>query len=171
MRFSCCRHTQNPKTRCFLTWFLSFFGQWCTQQPNMYDSGDMKDFLNNGMTWLQCFVPTLYAISVLRHLDLKTHFDNHCILSESMCVLLEKNALQDELDCLVRPFCKYHNCTDRDKLTSAYFVSGVGEDTNHKSSVLCNQFIIRCKYEKKISLCTFSLIHICHSLLELRVCL
>lgn len=82
-----------------------------------------------------------------------------------------KNELQGELDCLVRPFCKYHNCTDRDKLTSAYFVSGVGEDTNHKSSVLCNQFIIWCKYEKKISLCTFSLIHICHSLLELRVCL
>lgn len=102
----------------------------------------MKDFPDNGKTLLQCFIPTLYAISVLRHLDLKTNVDNHCILSESMCVLLEKKELQSELDCLVRPFCKYHNCTDRDKLTSAYFVSGVGEDTNHKSSVLCNQFII-----------------------------
>lgn len=38
-------------------------------------------------------------------------------------------------------------CTDIDQLMSAYFVSGVGENTNHKSSVLCNRYIIWCKYE------------------------
>lgn len=113
----------------------------------------MKDPLNNGKTWFQCFVPTLYAISVLRHLDLKTHFDNHCIFSESVFVLLEKKEkkkmdLQGELDCLSWPFVNIRTVrTDRDKLTSAYFVSNVGDDTNHKSSVSCNQLINRCKWQ------------------------
>lgn len=135
------------------------YGQWCAQLPKSYESGHMKDLLGNGKTWLQCFVPTLYAISVLRHLDLKTHFDNHCIFSESMFVLLEKKQkrkeLQGELDCLLRPFCKYLNYLSwqRHLLTSAYFVSSVGDDTNHKSSVSCNQFINWCKYDNKKSHC------------------
>lgn len=97
----------------------------------------MKDFLDSGLQDYSA-VPTLYAISVLHHLDLKTHFDNHCIFSESMFVLLEKKTtkeLQGELDCLVRPFCKYLNCTDRDKLTSAYILSVVWEKTQTTNQV------------------------------------
>lgn len=60
-----------------------------------------------------------------------------------------KKELQGELDCLIRPFVNIMTfCTDRDNLKSAYFVRGVGEYTSHKSSVICNQFIIGCKYEK-----------------------
>lgn len=69
--------------------FFALFGQQCAQLPNKYNSGHMKDFLDNGLRDYSV-LPTLYAISVLHHLDLKTHFDNHCIFSESMFVLLEK---------------------------------------------------------------------------------
>lgn len=134
------------------------YGQWCAQLPKRYESRHMKDLLDNGKTWLQCFVPTLYAISVLRHLDLKTHFDNHCIFSESMFVLLEKN--KNERNYKVNWIAYYGHfvniltiCPDRDRLTSAYFVSSVGDDTNHKSSVSCNQFVNWCKYDNKISHC------------------
>lgn len=74
----------------FLTWSLSFLDNDAHNNQMRMTVETWKDFLDNGKTWLQCFIPTLYAISVLRHLDLKTHFDNYCILFGSMCVLLEK---------------------------------------------------------------------------------
>lgn len=51
---------------------------------------EMKDVLDNGLPDYSALYQTLHEIAVLRHLDLKTHLDNHCIFSESMFVLLEK---------------------------------------------------------------------------------
>lgn len=47
----------------------------------------------------------------------------------------KRKELQGELDCLVWPFCKYLNCTDRDKLTSAYILSVVWEKTQTTNQV------------------------------------
>lgn len=123
-------------------------------------------------------MPELHALSVLCHLDLKTHFVNHCILSESefMFVLLEtRKKWQTELDYIVRPIVNAITIsTDGDNADVCIFCQWCGRKhiVATTKTVLCNQFIIfSVNMKKKKSLCTSSLVHICHNLLEHRLCL